>query len=351
MRTTSGWFWGLFCFVLNCPCPAAAQEVGSARATSDRSVLFNLPTKTLGGQQFWSDVYFDGGWHIQKNAVSHHYRLLDPGNTRQAWGTFEQCTAILDAKRHAGEVQPYQGRVVILLHGLNRTHTSMNLMADKLRTEQGFQTINFQYASSRRTVQDHADALAGVIDGLGPDVTEIHFVAHSLGNLVVRNYLHQRQNLAAGHAPDLRLSRMVMLGPPNQGSQLARLLKGNLAFHAIAGGSGQQLSRHWAELANELAVPAFPFAIVAGGGESENVYERVVFEGPSDWVVAVAETSLPGAALHMQLPVTHTFMMEDPRIINITANFLNDKIDETQDVTRPTPDARPRTNPAVSGSN
>ncbi len=314
----------LFCGGVTGLVPAVAQVTEIQAPTSPRQPnLINFPTKTMGGQQFWTDVHFAGGWHIQRNSVTEHFRLLDPRDVRQAWGTLEQCRSVLNAMRDDGRLIPYRGRLVILLHGLNRTHSSMDLLANKLQSEHGFQTINFQYASSRETVQEHARTLASVIDGLGPEVTEIHFVAHSMGNLVVRSYLHQKQNLGEGQAKDPRLTRMVMLGPPNQGSQLARLLKNNLAFHAVAGVSGQQLSQHWDQLAVELAVPHFPFAIIAGGAEQGNLYERTVFDGPSDLVVSVPETQLPGAALHLKLPVVHTFMMEDPTVMQVVADFLS----------------------------
>lgn len=314
----------LYCGALNGLAPAVAQVTEMEAPTSPRQPnLINFPTKTMGGQQFWTDVHFADGWHIQRNPVTEHYRLLDPRDVRQAWGTLEQCKSVLNAMHEEGRLVPNRGRLVILLHGLNRTHSSMDLLANKLRSEHGFQTINFQYASSRETVQEHARNLASVIEGLGPEVTEIHFVAHSMGNLVVRSYLHQRQNAAEGQAIDPRLTRMVMLGPPNQGSQLARLLKNNLAFNAVAGVSGQQLSQKWDQLAGELAVPHFPFAIIAGGAEQGNLYERAVFDGPSDLVVSVPETQLPGAALHLKLPVVHTFMMEDPTVMQVVADFLS----------------------------
>jgi len=282
----------------------------------------NLPTKTLGGQQYWTDRRVEGEWRIQHNLVTGHYRLLDPASVRRAWGTRPQCDSVWQSLAKAGHIQPYRGRVAILLHGLNRSHHSMQPLAEKLSRESDFQVINFQYASSRATVQTHAAALAEVIEGLGPEVTEIHFVAHSLGNIVVRNYLHQRQNVERGQITDPRLTRMVMLGPPNQGSSLARLLANDLAFNAVAGVSGRQLSQSWAELEAELAVPAFPFAVIAGGRDETDWVERAVFNGPSDRIVSVAETKLPGAALEVQLPIAHTFMMRDARAMQIAADFL-----------------------------
>lgn len=282
----------------------------------------NLPTKTLGGQQYWTDRRVEGGWRIQHNQVTGHFRLLDATDTRRAWGTRLQCDGVWQSLVESGHIQPYRGRVVILLHGLNRSHHSMQPLAEKLRQETDFQVINFQYASSLGRVQDHATALAGVIDSLGPDVKEIHFVAHSLGNIVVRNYLYQRQNVEQGQTTDPRLTRMVMFGPPNQGSRLARLLALDPAFNAVAGVSGRQLSQSWAELEAELAVPRFPFAVIAGGGDEPDWVERVVFDGPSDRIVSVAETHLPGAVLEVQLPIAHTFMMRDPRAMQIAVDFL-----------------------------
>jgi pimeloyl-ACP methyl ester carboxylesterase len=306
-----------------CQIPALPRQPGGIHPEN-----FNIPTKTMGGQQFWTDVSFVGGWHIQRNLVTEHFRLLDPNDVRHAWGTWKQCDDVLATAMQRGEIRPYRGRLVILLHGLNRTHASMDRLAQKLKSENGFEVINFQYASSRGTIHDHARDLGRVIDGLGSEVQEIHFVAHSMGNLVVRNYLHQRQNFAEGHRPDPRLGRMVMLGPPNQGSCLARRLKDNLVFQAVAGVGGQELSQHWNSVAPDLAVPHFPFAIIAGGGETSHWYERVVFDGPSDLIVAVHETRLPNASLHLQLPVTHTFMMEDQQVMKLTAQFLTDKVVE-----------------------
>lgn len=305
--------------------PATGLAQNSKQPPGVEQSLFNIPSKTMGGQQFWTDVHFEGGWHIQRNYVTNHFRLLDPEDTRQAWGSKEQCETELKNVRTGGKIQPYQGKLVILLHGLNRTHSSMDKLANKLRSEHGFQVINFQYASSRGTVQEHARNLDQVIKGLGPEVTEISFVAHSLGNLVVRNYLYQQNAVSYGPGPDPRLAAMVMLGPPNQGSGLARLLRNNLVFQGIAGLSGDQLSNEWKALANELATPQFPFAIIAGGGDTSNLYERVVFDGPSDFIVAVSETQLPGAAIHMQLPIAHTFMMQDPQVMETTAKFLVNK--------------------------
>ncbi|HZL99496.1 MAG TPA: alpha/beta hydrolase, partial [Planctomycetota bacterium] len=104
---------------------------------------------------------------------------------------------------------------VVLLHGLNRTQLSMALLAWRLQRA-GYATANLYYPSRSRTIEQHADRLlARLSAGLAPPGGPLHFVAHSLGCLVVRCALARgggREPLAG------RAGRCVMLGPPNQGS-------------------------------------------------------------------------------------------------------------------------------------
>jgi len=316
-------FWWLMFVYLALPVGAQEAPLLSQAFSDDDGLMPNLPLKTLGGRQFWSDVRFCGTWHIQRNAVTNHYRLLDGQQVRRAWGTREACDRALEQARSAGQIEPLKGRVVVLLHGLGRSHESMSSLGQYLADNHDFQIINFQYASSRASVQQHAADLGSVLRHLGPEVTEIHFVGHSLGNLVVRSYVHQRTSDASSTGVDPRIQRMVMLGPPNQGSKVARRLAGNLVFEAFAGVSGRQLSRTWGDLEAALATPPFSFAIIAGGSESPNRLEERIFEGPSDFTVSVQETELVGAADSLTLPVLHGWVMHDDQVQQAVANFLS----------------------------
>ena len=129
--------------------------------------------------------------------------------------------------------QQAQGGVV-LLHGIVRTSRSMNAMEKALKAS-GFATLNLGYGSRRKSLGRLASEIhpaildfAGAIDG------PIHFVGHSMGGLLARVYL-------ATHRPS-RLGRVVMLGAPNQGSEVADLLRNLAIYRAIYGPAGQQLS-------------------------------------------------------------------------------------------------------------
>lgn len=299
--------------------PASSQP--SLSGAHQQALGFpNWSTPTLGGKQFWTDYIIRQGWRIQQNSESGHYRLLDDQNVRRAWGNFEHCRNQLLAIQAAGRVKPFQGKVVVLLHGLIRTSQSMDDLEAYLH-KQGFDTANFRYASTRKEIQDHAQALHSVITNLGDQVTDIYFVGHSMGNLVVRRYLHDRQH-TDGRQGDPRIRRMVMIGPPNQGSKMARMLNRSVLFHTLAGKSGAQLSARWQVIQPTLATPKFEFGIIAGGQASERQFNNWLLNGPDDFTVSVEETKLVGASDFFVKPLLHSTMSRQPEVLLATHRFF-----------------------------
>ena len=281
----------------------------------------NWKLKTLGGAQFWTDVQYAGNWRIQQNSETKHHRLLNQSNVRMAWGNRLHCDRKLDQAIAQGQTQLCSGKLVIVMHGLIRTNGSMATMAEFLKS-QGYSTINFQYASTRKSVGDHATALRSIIDNLGPEVKEIYFVGHSLGNIVVRRYLGDTQNQATGAQGDPRIKRIVMIDPPNQGSAMARFLKNSFLFDKIAGVSGAELSRGWDKLAPTLATPVVEFGIIAGGQASEKNLSNFMLQGPDDFTVSLEEAKLAGASDLLVRPLLHSTMMQKPLALEATFSFF-----------------------------
>ncbi len=281
---------------------------------------FNAIAPTLGGKQFWADELFFHDWHIQRNALTGHCRLLSGSNLRYAWGSFDECRAKLEQIKQQKQLPRMDGPAVVVLHGLFRNSGSMSDMARFLREEGGYTVFNVSYPSTRGTVADHASSLAKVIDSLD-GISEINFVCHSLGNLVVRHYLADQAHPQAGLRPERRIKRMVMLGPPNRGAKMAEAFADVGAFHAVAGSSASQLAVRWAELEARLATPDFEFGIIAGGRGTENGYNPWL-GADNDMVVSVESTRLPGAADFIVLPALHTLMMDDDTVQQCTLRFL-----------------------------
>jgi hypothetical protein len=191
-------------------------------APDDDPAPWNIPSPTLGGLQTWTDELVFRDWRIQRQSITGHYRLLDDRNHRRAWGTFDQCRARLDELKQQLELPPVRGTVVLVLHGLIRSRNSMTPMVEALRdasktgqapgihapepvpfSERNVWTVmNVSYASTRDGIDGHAESLGRVVDNLDPEVTEIHFVAHSLGNLVLRRYLFDCDTGRDGRQPD-----------------------------------------------------------------------------------------------------------------------------------------------------
>ncbi len=280
----------------------------------------NIPMTTLGGKQFWGDELVFHSWRIQRHVLTHHCRLIDPEDVRHAWGTFEECRAVLDRLRNERAIPPMRDRVVLVLHGLIRTRSAMLPLANFLSEHMNSaEVVALSYPSTRANVAQHAAALAKVVENLGPEVTQIDFVAHSLGNIVIRHYLADSIQRRGGVDP--RLHRMVMIAPPNGGSLRAMEWSRNPLFKLVMGNPGQELSVRWEQLQQHLATPPFEFAVIAGA-KGDGIGWKSYLPGDDDGCVSVSTTRLPGAADFVTLPVKHTFIMNDQRVQEAAARFL-----------------------------
>lgn len=306
-------------------CLALFLFAATARADEpdDRESLsrFNIRQPTLGGGQFWADELVRHQWRIQRNVVTGHYRLLDDRDVRIAWGDWNGCRDRLEAEHRRLELGPMRGKVVVLVHGLIRSRKFMQPVARHLQEHSDYTIVSVEYPSTRAGIDEHARGLASVIEHLGDGVTEINFVAHSLGNLVVRHYMADAQT--DGKRIDPRVHRFVMLGPPNQSPALARLFKNSRLFHAAVRGTGKQLSTDFDELAKHLGTPPCEFAILAGGLGNDRGFNPLI-EGDDDILIRVEETRLTGAKDFRQLNMRHTALARQEQPLAMTLKFLRE---------------------------
>lgn len=300
--------------------PATAPPPRPTVRYTDGRTHINRSPRTLGGVQLWGDEFWSSGWRIQRNAATGHCRLLDPENRREDWGSFDSCLAKFDQLKVERHVPPMSGRAVILLHGLGGWHSTMQPLANYLQEHSDFTVVNLTYPSTRADIAAQARALASVVEHLN-GFTEIDFVAHSLGNVIVRHYLGDQTDSATGRAPDPRIKRFVMLAPPNHGSERADKWSDRELFVAVLGASALQLGSGWAELDKRLATPAFEFGIIAGGrGDDRGYSSRLA--GDDDNTISVETTRLPGARDFKIVPVWHSFLILSPTVQRMTLEFL-----------------------------
>lgn len=205
---------------------------------------------------------------------------------------------------------------VVLLHGLARTATSMNPMQRAL-IDAGFETANINYASRDKSVEELAEIV--IPEGLDAcrakdSVGHIHFVTHSLGGILLRQYL------SAHSIPDL--GRVVMLGPPNQGSAAVDKLRGVPGYDWLNGPAGLQLGKGEDSVPRSLGPATFELGVIAGNRTIDPITSSVL-ENPDDGRVSVEDTKLDGMADFVVVEHSHAFMMRMRRPIDLTIRFLN----------------------------
>jgi pimeloyl-ACP methyl ester carboxylesterase len=275
----------------------------------------NIPFPTLGGKQFWTDRYLNSGWRIQENALTGHARLLDPGNVRRCWGTYEACRAVFERIRADRRIEPYNGHLVILVHGLGRSRASLGGLERALKAA-GYQVAAISYASTRRSVARNADDLNELIESL-EGVDRISFVTHSLGGLVVRDLLARAES---PWRKRIEVNALVMTAPPSRGSRMADVLQYVPPVNLILW-RGLFDSRTSAVAA--LPAPDVPFAIIAAG--RGGMGWNPILKGDDDLIVSVEETRLDGAADWMRVDGIHAFVMNYPDSIAATVDFIENR--------------------------
>lgn len=263
----------------------------------------------------WSDTRVGHDWRLQSRPRDGRCRILDPHDAVVRQGSAAECHAAYAALEADGTIPPPAGAAVIVLHGLGEGRASMRPIADHLRGTLDATVLLVGYASTAATIEEHGRSLDAVISGL-PASTRLSFVGHSLGNLVVRRWMS-----LAGDAALARVDRMVMLGPPNQGSELARHVGGVGILAALAAGAARDLVIEWRQVEPQLAVPQCEFGIVAGG-RGDDLGFSPLLDGDDDAVVRVAETKLDGANDFLLVPVHHAAMLRDQRVKRATESFL-----------------------------
>jgi hypothetical protein len=203
---------------------------------------------------------------------------------------------------------------VILLHGLARSDASMATMAEALQAE-GYVVVNVDYPSRTANIETLADLVIppALADPAVTTADHIHFVTHSMGGILIRQFL-QTNTIE-------QLGRVVMLGPPNRGSEVVDNLGDYQLFASINGPAGRQLGTDSNSLPNRLGPVTFELGVIAGD-RSINLINSSMIDGPDDGKVSVANTKVDGMKQHLVLHVTHPYLMKNERVIRETICFL-----------------------------
>ena len=243
-------------------------------------------------------------------------RILDPADGTVRAGTEAECRQAFATLEADGTIPPQDGGTVVLLHGLGEGRDSMRPLAEHLRAGLDATVICFGYASVAADIDDPRPVPGQAWSpACRPAARSASSATASATSSSAAGWPWPAPRIAA------RVHRVVMLGPPNQGSQLARMaagLRGSTGMWTAPPGNSSTTGQR---VAPQLAVPGCDFGIVAGGKGDDAGYS-LLLDGDDDAVVCVAETRLPGARDFLLVPVHHAAMMRDPTVQQATESFL-----------------------------
>ena len=218
---------------------------------------------------------------------------------------------------------------VVLIHGLNRSDLSFVVM-QKILQRHGYEVVVQSYPSTEADLFVLAEqTLPRAFDACEADT--VHIVAHSMGAILVRIWLAQdrldvpvdQAGLTGPAAQDrrVRLGRVVMLAPPNQGSEVVDVFGDMRFFSWLNGPASQQLGTDG--VAPVLPQARYPLGVIAGS-RSVNPLFSALIPGRDDGAVSVAATALKGMTDHITLPVIHSFLMNNPLVLYQVLWFLRE---------------------------
>ena len=253
-----------------------------------------------------NSFFLSGTGNTKASAVSLRVILL--------FCTFLNMHVVACTLVEAQSPRPTHDECVILLHGLARTSKSMGKM-EKALVQEGYRVLNVDYPSRHHRIGELATTvIPAAFNNCGPQsVSKFHFVTHSLGGILVRYYL------ANYELP--RLGRVVMLSPPNQGSEAVDKLRKLPGFRWINGLAGEQLGTDEAGIPAQLPPVDYEVGVIAGD-RTINFINSMLIPGKDDGKVSVKRTKVACMADFLITHHSHPFIMKADDVIEQTVFFL-----------------------------
>ena len=200
---------------------------------------------------------------------------------------------------------------IIFIHGLGRTSLSM-MHLQKIFERDGYKTLNIHYASHKQSIEESATYLKKIIKKNVDNSSTLHFVTHSLGGLVVRTCLKDEKSAHVG--------RVVMMCPPNQGSELATCLQNYWLYKKILGPAGQQLGIDFDDYPHQLGPVHFQLGVIAGSKSWS--FLSHIFPDENDGRLTINRAKIEGMTDFLVVPCGHTLIMYNRLVIKQIRHFL-----------------------------
>ena len=202
----------------------------------------------------------------------------------------------------------------MLIHGLGRSAASMWLLKSRIEMD-GYDVVSINYPSLRKEPGHVIDSVSMQINACCSDKTKVHFVGHSLGGLLIRQYFENPKNGSMLN----RLGQVVMIGTPNSGTAMVDHFRDSW-WMPLLGETTLSLGTAEKSLPGQLPPPPFKAGIIAG--TNGMWLSDAIFNEANDGLVSVASTRLPNMADFIEIDVSHSMMRYDGEVAEQTVFFL-----------------------------
>jgi len=201
---------------------------------------------------------------------------------------------------------------VVLLHGLARTSRSMNDL-EAFLSARGYQVLNIDYPSRKHQISQLAKIVRNEVTSKKGTAEKVHFVTHSMGGIILR-WIQQNDPLP-------NLGRVVMLSPPNHGSEVVDALGKLWFFEFINGPAGRQLGTDGNGIWKQLGKVDFELGVITGD-RSINWINSLIIPGKDDGKVSIESAKVEGMADFLIVRVSHPFIMKNKTVMTKCLHFL-----------------------------
>lgn len=270
---------------------------------------------TLGGLQFWEDVFYYQKWRIQRNTFTNKYRLLDSWNIRRFSGTYEECRNKFAHFSDVYQLPRQKGHLVIMIHGLGGTANRFSKMQKEMN-ESHLNAMALTYPSTRKSFKNNCKQIDLLLNNLD-DINEVSFITHGIGGVIIREILN-KESLWQYR---IKLNKVIQINPPNREGRFWDRLK---SYRIFKGMFGPMLKEY--DSKNLAKIPGFSNNIEFGILCTHNpFFDNIIALMPRSWQKIMPKKDdayLTGVKDALNVKIWKTNSCASKKVISACINFI-----------------------------
>lgn len=277
----------------------------------------NFPFFTMGGKQFWEDVFYYQKWRIQRHFKTKKYRLLDNWDICRAKGTFEECRQAFVKYIEIFEIPRQKGKLVVLLHSLGETKNVFKSLWKSL-AQNGYNVAAINYPSTRKSLEGHIDQLNFFLTHT-EDADEVSFITKGSACLLLRKLFEQK----APWQEKLKIGKIINVNPINCGGNAYAFLSKFKVFNFILGQSLKDCTPEFTTDIKKLP-KELPLGLIFCETYTEKLFRPIVKRYKSiDIKGDLKETDF--SAQNVYISNKHLNPFDNPEVLEKCLKFLDEE--------------------------